>query len=151
MICLVFNPPQRYFDFLHTGNGGLLEDIARHNLTDILSMPVLLWQLHSVCKARPGACACPPWEGEALAALALARSEQNLALAYLRAAQGLCCEAEQHVRILKAQAAIYKRQEDYKQAGRLWFEVLKTFSADLHCLEELAKYYEHRAKDLPRP
>lgn len=140
--------PQRYFDFLHTGNGGLLEDIARHNLTDILSMPVLLWQLHSVCKERPGACACP-WEGEALAALALARSEQNLALAYLRAAQGLCREAEQHVRILKAQAAIYKRQEDYKQAGRLWCEVLKTFSADLHCLEELAKYYEHRAKDLP--
>lgn len=140
--------PQRYFDFLQTGNGELLEDIVRHNLVDILSMPVLLWQLQATFQSQPEDCACP-WEGEALARLALAREDQGLALAYLQAARELCQEAEQHVRILKAQAAIYKRQKDYKRASRLWFEILNTFRGDLHSLEELAKYYEHQTRDLP--
>ncbi len=138
--------PQRYFDFLQTGNGELLQDIVRHNLTDILSMPALLWRLQAVGQTEPGECACP-WEGEALAKLALANSEPSKALAYLQAAQGLCQEAEQHVRILKAQAGIYKRRRNYEQAGRLWLEVLNIFSGDLHCLEELAKYYEHQVGD----
>lgn len=139
--------PQRYFDFLTSGDGELLQDIVRHNLIDILSMPVLLYRLLATSQLEPEECDCP-WEGEALARLAQGRNDEDLALAYLQAARGLCQEAEQHVRILKAQATIYKRRRDYKRASKLWFEVLNTFKGDLFSLEELAKYYEHHARDL---
>jgi uncharacterized protein YprB with RNaseH-like and TPR domain len=140
--------PQRYFDFLTTGNAQLLVDIVRHNLLDIYSMPILLHHLMDTAEQEPNECCCP-WEGEALAKLALAREDEDLALAYLSAAGKLCREAEQHVRILKTKAAIYKRQRDYERACQLWYDILSAFESDLYSLEELAKYYEHQARDLP--
>lgn len=53
------------------------------------------------------------------------------------------------MRILKTKAAIYKRQRDYERACQLWYDILSAFESDLYSLEELAKYYEHQARDLP--
>lgn len=141
-----FEIPQRYFEFLQTGDGTLLQNIVEHNSIDIISMATLLYRLQAAVDLEPGECDCP-FEAEALANLALLAGQPPLALHYLGAARQLVQDTEQYLRILRTQAAIYKRLGEYKQASLLWKKILDA-STDLSASEELAKYYEHRAGDL---
>ncbi|NMB02162.1 MAG: hypothetical protein GX971_11720 [Firmicutes bacterium] len=142
-----FEIPQRYFDFLQTGDGSLLVNILEHNVIDIISMATLLFRIHLTTELEPAECDCP-YEAEALASLALVAEKQRLALHFLEAASQLAEEQTQYVRVIRQSAAIYKRLKEYEQAALLWKKLLKLESGDLAAAEELAKYYEHRAKDL---
>jgi uncharacterized protein YprB with RNaseH-like and TPR domain len=139
--------PGRYFQFLHTGQGQLLQDIIEHNTLDILSMATLLFHIQQTLRLPPGECNCP-WEAEALAKLALGQSNFSLGLLYLDAARQLCHRRSQYLRLLRTTALVYKRLRNYEQACALWQEILQLAYDDLDTYEELAKYYEHRAKDL---
>ncbi len=50
--------PKRYFDYLQSGDGGLLEDIVRHNADDVVAMAALLGVLQGVMEG-PEATADP--------------------------------------------------------------------------------------------
>ncbi|HBG09414.1 MAG: ribonuclease H-like domain-containing protein [Limnochordia bacterium] len=139
--------PQRYFDFLHTGQGRLLQDIVEHNFLDIVSMASLLFRIQTVLELEPSQCHCP-YEAEALARLALQNRAPSLALDYLHRASELAREDELYLRILRQQAALLKRTGQHGKAAVLWKEILSLSASDLSSAEELAKYYEHRAKDL---
>lgn len=142
-----FEIPGRYFQFLRTGQGELLQNIVEHNVADIVSMATLLYRLQLTFQLEPGECDCP-WEAEALAHLALNGGHSSLSLLYLDAARQLCHSREQHIRVLRTTALIYKRLGKYEKACALWQELLELASDDLIAYEELAKYYEHRLKDL---
>jgi len=139
--------PSRYFEFLQTGDGSLLQNIVEHNVTDILSMATLLYRLEAATELGPEECDCP-FEAEALADLSLAAGDQPLALRYLEAAGQLTDEDGQYVRVLNQAAAIFKRLGDHERASLLWKKVLKLAPEDLDTSEELDKYYEHKKKDL---
>ena len=139
--------PQRYFDFLNTGQGHLLRDIVEHNFLDIVSLAALLHRLQRVLELEPHSCRCP-YEAEALARLAAEEEDLPLALDYLQAAGELASEEELQLRILRQGAAHLKRLGRHAQAAALWQRILAREEADLQSAEELAKYYEHRAKDL---
>lgn len=142
-----FEIPSRYFEFLQTGRGELLVGILEHNILDIVSMATLLYRLHSVVELEPGECNCP-WEAEALGYLALNGGHYSQSLLYLDAAREICHDREQRIRILRTSALICKRLGNYERACALWKQLLELASDDLLCYEELAKYYEHRQKDL---
>lgn len=139
--------PQRYFDFLRTKDGRLLQDILEHNFIDIVSMASLLYRLQAVTELSPEECDCP-FEAEALSRLAQETDQYQLALDYLSTAAALAQERELQIRILKQSAALFKRLGEYERAAVLWRKVLAWVDDDLHSAEELAKYYEHRIKDL---
>ena len=139
--------PGRYFEFLQTGNGSLLKNIVEHNVIDIVSMATLLYRLHTATELGPGECDCP-FEAEALAHLFLMAKNQPLALHYLEAAGQLTEDDEQYLRIVRQVAAILKRLGQYEKAALLWKKVLDRSPDDLSTSEELAKYYEHKKKDL---
>lgn len=139
--------PQRYFEFLQTGDGHYLQKIVEHNFIDIVSMATLLYRLHTTTELSPEECDCP-FEAEALANLSLISKDHPLALHYLETAAQLTEDDEQYLRILRQAAAIFKRLEQYERASVLWKKILGVCAGDLTTSEELAKYYEHRAKDL---
>jgi len=140
--------PTRYFEFLQTGDGSLLQNIVEHNVIDIVSMATLLYRLQTTTELEPEECDCP-FEAEALAYLALLRKNQPLALRYLEAAGQLTEDDQQYLRVLRQAAAGFKRLEQYEKASLLWKKVLELSPSDLGTYEELAKYYEHRLRDLP--
>ena len=142
-----FEIPGRYFQFLQTRQGELLQDILQHNVIDIVSMAILLYRLTLTTELSPEECDCP-WEAEALAQIALSRGDHQQAISYLEAARQLCTETEQEISILHQNALIHKRQAQYDQASALWRRILMLNEDDLVAYEELAKFYEHKAKDL---
>lgn len=142
-----FEIPQRYFDFLQTGDGRLLQQIVEHNLIDIISMAALLHRLHLTTELEPQDCDCP-FEAEALAVLHQQRQDYSRALDYFRAASQLADDGELEARILKQGAFLLKRLDQHSNAAVLWRRALQASAEDLVAAEELAKYLEHRAKDL---
>ncbi len=142
-----FEIPRRYFEFLQTGRGELLQDILHHNVIDLISMVTLIYHLGLTTELDPEECHCP-WEAEALAQIAINEGDHHLAILYLEAARQLCTETDQLLRLLHLGAAIYKRQGRYQKAAALWQQIVELAEDDLAAYEELAKFYEHRAKDL---
>lgn len=139
--------PGRYFEFLHTGQGQLLQDIVEHNAVDIISMATLLYRIQLTLQLKPGECDCP-WEAESLAYGALRQGNYSLGLLYFEAARQLCHSRSQYLRLLRNTALIYKCLRNYEQACSLWQEILRLVHDDLATYEELAKYYEHQIRDL---
>lgn len=139
--------PGRYFEFLQTGDGSLLQNIVEHNLIDIVSMATLLYRLHVTGELDPEECDCS-FEAEALANIHRIAQNPSLALRYLKAAEQLTDNDEQYLRVMRQAAFIFKRLGDYKRGAFLWQKILTVSPEDLSSAEELAKYYEHKAKDL---
>lgn len=139
--------PQRYFEFLQTGDGSLLPNILEHNIIDIVSMATLLYRIHSTTELEPSECDCV-FEAEALASLFVKAKEPLKALYYLKVASQLTEDNEHFLRILRQSATILKRLGKHEKAVSLWKKILEQDYSDLATAEELAKYYEHRAKNL---
>lgn len=139
--------PQRYFEFLQTGNGGLLQNIVEHNVIDIVSMSTLLYRLLTTVELKPEECDCS-YEAVALANLSLMAEDHPLALRYLEIAATLTDDDQQYVKVMRQAASILKRMAEHEKAALLWQRILSITADDLATSEELAKYYEHRARDL---
>lgn len=139
--------PARYFEFLRTGDGSLLQNIVEHNVLDIVSMATLLHRLQTTTELDPEECDCA-FEAESLAYLSLLAKDHHRSLRYLEAAGLLTDDDEQYLRVLRQAASIYKRLGQGEKAALLWKKILTIAPEDLTTSEELAKYYEHKKKDL---
>lgn len=138
--------PQRYFDYLQTKDGKLLEDIFSHNVFDILSMVVLLSHLYSLGRAEAGEIICP-WENFALGKLHEARNNYEKARSFLEKAYMLAGKSSLATKIMKQLGALYKRIGEWEKAEKIWLAVVAK-EESVSTFEELAKLYEHRKKDL---
>ncbi|MCK9526706.1 MAG: ribonuclease H-like domain-containing protein, partial [Limnochordia bacterium] len=139
--------PGRYFEFLQTGGAQLLQGVLEHNVLDIVSMATLLYRLQTTTELEPEECDCS-FEAEALAQRSLIKGEHARALQYLEAAGQLTEDDQQYLRVLRLVAAIFKRLGQLERAVVLWKRVMEISPDDLATSEELAKYYEHKKKDL---
>jgi tetratricopeptide (TPR) repeat protein len=83
-----------------------------------------------------------------LARLAADGGDLPLALRYLEKAAELARDDELYLRIIRQIAFLLKRLGEHRRAAVLWQEILSLAASDLASAEELAKFYEHRAKDL---
>lgn len=135
--------PQRYFQYLRSGRIRDMHPVFYHNRMDILTLACLT----SIVLAAVGDPASAPFaDAEDLFGLAgwltrLGRSEHALEV-YARAAMSGGGHSAVADKSRMAMAAIHKRNGDYDRALPLW-EGLCTREA----LVELAKYYEHRARN----
>lgn len=143
--------PIIYRDYLCTGDPAPLRRVFYHNLHDVLSLialtDVVLRAWHD------------PWDEPALvpadfvarARLLLAEDRVEEAEAALRHALRHPLPAPIQRRAYQHLGALLKRQERWTEAVRLWETWASTDgTGDLTPFEELAKYYEWRARDLPQ-
>jgi uncharacterized protein len=139
-----FLVPEYYFRFLKTGDTSKLDGIFSHNLQDIYSLYLLSLRIDEILK-------------DPYAAGVIDRIQLGKTLFSMDPARGLkylesiskssdLSESSKAKRIL---GLIFKRQRAWKPAVRYWEELLFTIN-DVEGGIELAKFLEHRAKNLSR-
>lgn len=139
--------PQLYFQYLRTGNANPLRGIFYHNLHDILSLAILTIHIDTLL--------ADPWAGSithaidfySLGKLYEATGDADQAAKCLRAALDDGLPKRTEMEALLRLAMVEKRRSDWEAAIQL-FDRVATFRGlrRIACVE-LAKYYEHVAKE----
>jgi len=137
--------PQLYFDYLQSGDARPLTQVFYHNAQDILSLVTLAAYLGQIGADPLGQCLL---QGEDLYSLGrfLERSgEPEEALRIYE--KSLTCPLSLEVQhgVALQLSLLYKRLGQMEQAVQLWSSALG--QGQLYPYVELAKYYEHQAKD----
>ncbi|HOE65303.1 MAG TPA: ribonuclease H-like domain-containing protein [Candidatus Hydrogenedentes bacterium] len=140
--------PELYFDYLRTRDARKLDRVFYHHACDILSLAALMAWL-SQCLAHP--------EGEGFE-----HAEDRVSLVKLHFRQKRYDEAiavgmrvleeepDPAVRraCLELMATAYKKNQDWQGMANAWELLLNDFPEDLPARLELAKYHEHRSRNL---
>ena len=139
--------PQLYFDYLRDGDARPLKQVFYHNAMDVVSLAALLNHTASLLEAP---FAQPTIEYIDLTAIARLFDD----LGHIRRAAELyeaCIKAPlpediYHDTLLRL-SFLHKRNDNYAAAVPLWEQAAS--QRRIYAYEELAKYYEHHAQDLP--
>ncbi|MEX2081344.1 MAG: ribonuclease H-like domain-containing protein, partial [Dehalococcoidia bacterium] len=138
--CPSWEVPERYFRFQRDGDPTWIRPVLRHNAWDILSLVALAAHLAEVCDG----------EGHPLQAARAAEYTRDFASAaghYGRAAAG-GSQAER-LEAIEHAALCARRAGQHDQAAHWWHTLLaEPRSRRLLPYVELAKHYEHHARDL---
>jgi uncharacterized protein YprB with RNaseH-like and TPR domain len=140
--------PDRYFQFLRTGDLSLIEPVLYHNQEDLLSLlgvvisGAALFSEQDPVKSEVEADAMDLF-GAARLLERTGQSERS-ALFMRRALEGRL-SSEIAVLAKMKLAAHFKKNRDWTKAVSLWQEM--TEINPLTCYRELAIYYEHRERD----
>ncbi len=138
--------PALYFDFLRFRRTAPLRRVFSHNRADVLSLATLLAWFARVLDGGADP-ALAPVELAGLGRLWERVDPERGAACYRRAlAAGLDGEAAHRVRLRLARWE--KRRACWEAACALWEEAARSALFDPHPWEELAKYHEHRRRDL---
>jgi uncharacterized protein YprB with RNaseH-like and TPR domain len=142
--------PSFYFDFVRTGDARRISRVFYHNRMDILSMVILAHRIHltyhdpSAANPRRGV------EQLVLGKLFMEHGLMEKAIACLEEALRKCeeCFWWEAMRFL---SLAYKRRGQWERSTALWEDMISWDGGrNSFPYVELAKYYEHRAKDYSR-
>ncbi len=141
--------PQIYFDYLRTGRTGRLEPVMQHNALDILSLAFLAAIVPPVFEDPVN---CPLEHGAELAGLArwLVGQERwdEAAVLYRRAIEARISD-ELLFRSLWELGQLERRRQRSAEALMVWSDLARSKNPyRAEALIELAKYYEHKEKNL---
>lgn len=142
--------PQIYFDYLRRGRVGPLRGVFYHNAQDVLSLAALT------------ASASRVFEDPLQNGAEYAEDLYSLGRLYLHAGISHRAETALHAALLADLpdalrertifhlSFYYKRQGRWEDAIDLWYQSIRRNHDRLYPFVELAKFYEHRAKDFER-
>jgi uncharacterized protein YprB with RNaseH-like and TPR domain len=138
--------PGRYFAWLRSRDGSLLEDVFHHNRLDVVSMAALVVHFSELLTRGGGHPCAHPGDLLAAALLHLCRGDMLIAVPMLKELAGspdplVAREAMRHLSL------VHKQAGGWKEAARIWQDMLCRDPFDLFAAEELAKWLEHRRKD----
>jgi len=142
--------PQIYFDYLRLGRADPLKGVFYHNVQDILSLAALT---ALSCQFFEDPLGGEVEHGEdlySLGRLYLQTGMSERAEAALRSALDANLSNGLMQATLRDLSLHYKRQARWDQAIKLWHQAIRENHARLYPYVELAKFYEHRAKDFER-
>lgn len=141
--------PQRYFDWLRSRDGSLMEDVFRHNRLDIVSMASLLKHLADLVGG--GVDPDRMHHGDVLCAARLHHERGDLRSARtLYEKIALSPELESAESARRSLSLIHKKNGSWDDAVVIWEGMLSRDPHDLFAAEELAKYHEHRGREFGR-
>jgi uncharacterized protein len=144
--------PQRYFEFVRSGNAAVVEPVLLHNRLDLMSLAALTWLAQRLVSegadAAEDACEC----------LALGRLYERAGeparaeAAYRRATSHLVGDRASRETALHALAVLLRRSRRHAEAAEAWHELLALghgrSAAAREAIRSLAVHHEHRARDL---
>ena len=151
--------PQLYFDYLRGGQPGPLAGVFRHNQMDLRGLAALAGKIFSLLTTRDSSegaepATCATTEGfhehalELFGLSRMLRRRGDTARArrlYERAIEvGLPVALDLAAR--RELALLAKRERDYARAASLWENLVRDSADGLDAYEQLAIYYEHRAR-----
>jgi len=139
--------PSLYFEYLRTRDGSALAPVFRHNRLDLLALAALTATVGRIYQD-------PTVHLEhSLDFLSLGRAMESL----FRMREAACCflraldfpvEPDEKREILLRLGSAWKRLGEWNKAVRTWEHLIKAGLFHASPYEELAKYYEHRIRDL---
>jgi len=141
--------PQLYFEYLRTKNAQRLKQIFYHNEMDILSLVSLTILLHQIHKQPLNELT------EKIDLRTLARhyentNQWNRNISIYQSLLDSVKDQEEKADISLKLSFCYKRLAQWENAVALWHDLLATGSFRIEPYEELAKYFEHHARDFER-
>jgi uncharacterized protein YprB with RNaseH-like and TPR domain len=144
-----FEIPQRYFDWLRYRDGRLLEDVFEHNRLDVVSMALLLKHLADLIEDSQKMGQGHHGDFLKLAGLIYERGDSEKAG---RMFESLIMSHHPDVATdaRRSLSLMYKRAYRWEDAVRLWKDLVAANPHDVFAVEELAKYYEHHAREYER-
>jgi len=131
-----FEVPDIYFEFLRTGELGRLPVVFDHNHSDIVTLAQLLVTIDQVLAGDDTVPVDPRGVGHLLLALGDPCGLDHLRRGYM----------DGQLRCGTALGGELKRAGAWAEAVELWHDMAERYG-DREAAVELAKYYEHRAKD----
>lgn len=138
--------PALYFDFLRSRRAAPLARVFVHNRADVLSLAALLgWLTRAIQSAED---ALPPNDLAGLGRLC-ERVDLERSAHYYRSALQAGLDGPEAHRVRLRLALWEKRCARWEAACALWRAATGAGEFDLRPWEELAKYHEHRSRDLP--
>jgi len=141
-----FEIPQRYFDWLQQRDGGLLEDVFKHNRLDIVSMASLLKHIADLATDSQEVGYGHHGDLLKLAGLIYERGDSEKAGNILKS---LIMSHQLDV-VMDAQRSLslmYKKAHSWEDAAKLWQDIIAANPHDVFAVEELAKFYEHHTRE----
>lgn len=143
--------PQYYFDYLRGGPAEPLVGVARHNQMDLRGLAALYGKIDAMLDTQATAAE----ETNSVDLFGLSRylqrrGEPDRAHETCAKALDSGLPAEFRRRASRELAMMAKRRGDHDQAAALWHEMVDDPQDGLHACEQLAIYYERRAKDFLR-
>jgi len=137
--------PQAYFSYLRGGGPQALSKVFRHNQMDLRGLAALAARVLRLV-ADPAGASSDALELYGLSRLVQRRGSGELArrLYELALGAGLPEEADRAAR--RELARLAKREQDFGRATELWEDILGETRDGLDAYEQLAMYYERRAR-----
>ena len=147
--------PQHYFDYLRGGPAEPLAAVVRHNQMDLRGLAAIMGRIDSLLGAvNRSEQAIDSLDLFGLSRFLERRGDSDRAHAACSQALDLGLPAEFRPQARRALALLAKRRGDHAAAAVLWHELAAEATGDaldaIHACEQLALYYERRAKDLGR-
>lgn len=138
--------PQLYRDYLNTGDARLLKNVFYHNAKDILAMVGLFNHISDLLSNPLGRSETSALDLVGIGSVfeRIGRLREAAAI-YLQSLSDELPE-EIYLQTLQRASMIFKRLEEWETAIKLW--EIAANAGVIQAIEELAKYYEHRARDL---
>ena len=134
--------PQRYFDYLKTGQESLLEDILKHNAQDIVSLCVLLNHMAGMY-LHPERIRFSEDVYSMGRALEKTKQPERARICYRLASRGKMSGTAS-----AALAASWRRSGNREEAAKIWREMAEGGRGGIRPMIETAKYEEHVRRDL---
>jgi uncharacterized protein YprB with RNaseH-like and TPR domain len=140
--------PQYYFDYLRGGSPLPLVGVAKHNQMDLRGLAALFGKINELLAAEHTA----RHEIDSLDLFGLSRflqrrGDSSRAHSACEQALDLGLPAEFRTRARRELAQLAKQKGDHARAAELWQEIVADPQDGIHACEQLAIYYERRAKD----
>ncbi len=141
--------PLRYFNWLRSRNPNPMLDVFRHNRLDITALAALTVHLAGMLSPEGQSFRYVPTDLCAAARLFLERGRPTEACTLF---EGLSRSPSRRAALEARQALslIYKRGNQWEKAVGLWEAMVEENPGDLFAAEELAKWFEHRARNFER-
>lgn len=136
--------PQRYFDYIKTKEFALLADVLRHNLQDVKSLAMLTGHLCSVYREPQALEHAEDLFGVGRTLMRGGHTEKARTCFKILGHSSLSPQAHMHL------ASSYKKEKEWQEAVTTYQDMIARGEGGTWPYIELAKYYEHIARDIPR-
>ncbi len=138
--------PEFYKNYLHTGNARPLKGVFYHNQEDVLSLTALFSLIADILEDPFNANLPYPVDVYSLGKIFEQLHEPEIANKLYKHSQHHEQDTALRLRYILQQASLFKRQNLSQHAIPLWEEAAT--HNNLQAIEELAKYHEHKSKQL---
>jgi uncharacterized protein len=143
--------PQFYFDYLRGGSGQPLAGVVRHNQMDLRGLAALFGKINDLLESREEAfAATDSLDLFGLSKFLHRKGEKERAHSACSFALNAGLPAELRPEATRELAEMAKKRGEHERAALLLHELVANPDETLFACEQLAMYYERRARDLAR-